>query len=132
MKFEGAVACQQIVQVTVKKPVSPDLLEQQVQKQPNVIYMGLSTRRYGEHFFDLTLKIGEYRFDNLILVVKMVVQISRADIQIVGDNRRGDIGLSEIVEQSQAGFKDAFACTSLRFDIHGPARRPVVCLLQRT
>ena len=53
MNFKRTVACQQIVQVAVEKTELPDLLEQQVQKQPDVIDVGLSVARYGEYCFCL-------------------------------------------------------------------------------
>jgi hypothetical protein len=127
MNFERAIAREQVVEVAVEEAVLPDLLEQQVQEQPNVVDVGLPVTRHGQDFLDFVLEAGEDRFDDFVLVVEVVVQIARADAEVVGDDGRRYVGLAEIVKKPQAGFQDAFACPSLRFAFHAPARRSAGC-----
>ncbi len=46
-------------------------------------------------------------FDDLFLVAEMVVEVSRADIQLVGDHSRGHVRLAALVEEFEAHGEDA-------------------------
>ena len=87
MELERPVARQQVVEVTVEETVLPDLLEQQVQKQPDVLHVRLTVGGNRENAFDFPLECRENGLDDLVLVVEVVIEIARTDVQVVGDDR---------------------------------------------
>jgi hypothetical protein len=70
MNFKHAIAGQQIVQVAVEKTILPDLFEQEMQEQPDVLHIGWPSRRHRQGLLDLPLEDREDRLEDLILVIE--------------------------------------------------------------
>ena len=121
MGFDQPVAGQQIVDVAVEKAEFPDRLEQQVEEKPDVLRLVRALPRGAEQVADFALVVGKKRVDDLVLVVEVVVEIAGADLHFVGDHRRRDVRLAEVVEQAQGGFENPLAGAPSGFAFHALA-----------
>ena len=68
--------------------------------------------------FDLLLELREDAVDDVVFVAEMVVQIAWTDFHLLGDRRRRDVRLADIVEQLQRQFENPFAGAAGRFGFH--------------
>ena len=123
MRFDQPVAGQQVVDVAIEKTEAPDCFEQQVKKQPYILGPEQAGGRRRERSLDLFFVIAEQRIDDLVLVVKVIIEIARADVHFVGDDRRRDVRLAEVVEKFQRGFENALAGAALGLALHSVTLR---------
>jgi len=82
---QATVATEDLDQVAIQEPVVPDALEHQVQLQPDVLQPGqpVGGRRQGR--VHALFVPREELLDDVVLVAEVVIQIARADLQLVGD-----------------------------------------------
>ncbi len=122
LDLERAIVGEQVIEVAVKEAVLPDQLEQHVQEQPSVLDVGFALGGQRQQLVDLPLELLEDAVDDVVFVLEVVVQIARGDVHLLGDQRRVDVGLAEIVEEPQRKLEDAFARAARRLAFHGSAR----------
>ena len=79
--FQMAVAREQIVQVTVQKPVLPNQLKQRVQKEPSVLHV-LHIATGIEQLQNVVFVGVKQVADQQIFGREVVVQIAGADVQL--------------------------------------------------
>src|SRR5690606_27974898 len=87
-------------------------------EQPGVLEMDLAAQRPVEQGIDLALELLEQRVDDVVLVAKVIVEVPRADVHLVGDRTGRDVRLAEIVEQPQRQFEDALTGPPWRLSLH--------------
>ncbi len=104
---QPAVAPDDVVEVPVEEAVVPDRLEHEVQVEPEVLDRPGAGDRLGRVDRDALLEPLEDLLDDLVLVAEVVVEVPRADVQLVGDHAGGDVRLAPRVEERQAHGEDA-------------------------
>jgi hypothetical protein len=105
---QAPVAAEDVDQVAVEEAVIPDALEHQVQLQPDVFQVGQAA--FGRASADrCALRSAEEVLDDVVLVAEVVVQVARADLQLVGDVVGGDVGLALRVEHRERRIEDALS-----------------------
>ena len=84
-------------------------LDDQVQEQPVVLDVQLGFGWRVEQRRHLALEAFEQLQYQRLLAMEVVVEIARADVQLVGDLQCGNVGLALLVEQLQGGLQNALA-----------------------
>ena len=106
VRFQVPIARQQVVQIAVQKAVTPDLLEQRVQKKPGVLNVphigrGIQQPQHGD-FVVVKKLVDQGVFGRVV-----VVQVARTDAQLSRDQRGRDVGFTIPVEQLQRDLCNA-------------------------
>ena len=91
---QAAVAAEDLHQVAVQEAVVPDALEHQVQLQPDVLQPRQAVGGRRQRRIHALLVPREELLDDVVLVAEVVVQVARADLQLVGDMVGRDVGLA--------------------------------------
>jgi hypothetical protein len=105
--------------VPKQKPISGRALEQRMQKNPEIIEGHTLKVRRLQHLSRVSLKRVEQRLNDLFLSSEMVVEITRADIHLVGDFIGCRSGFAFFVEQQQAGDQYSVSGISTHFPTMG-------------
>ena len=79
-----------------------------MQEQPGILDVGLLDGVAAEQVQHPPLESAEQLVDQTLFGPEVVVQVARADVQLVGDAVGGDVRLAVPVEQYQRGLEYAF------------------------
>jgi len=93
----------------------PHALEQQMQQQPKVVNAGCAIGGDDEQRHDLGFVRCIQLADDVVLVAEVIVEVARADVQLVGNVRRRNVRFTETIEQREARLEDALACAARPF-----------------
>src|SRR5690606_30056310 len=85
----------------------PGAREHQGRRQPDVLQPRQAAVGRGEHLGHARLVAREQLLDDVVLVAEVVVQVARADPQLVGDVVGGDGRLALGVEHRERAVEDA-------------------------
>ncbi len=64
--------------------------------------------REARALLNLLLELREEAVDDVVFVAEMVVQVAWTNFHLLGDRRRGDVRLTDIVEQLQGPLEYSF------------------------
>ena len=106
---QAAVAGEDVDQIAVQEAVVPDALENQVQLQPDILKLRQPPCRRRQGGIHPRLVAGEQLLDDVVFIAEVVIQIARADFQLIGNMVGGDVGFTLRVEHRKRCVEDALA-----------------------
>ena len=114
----------QVVDVAIEEAVLEDLLEGEVQDEPEVVDGHETRGRPRQQRLDILLVAAQQPFDNLLLAPEMVVQVPLAHTRFGRDPAERHLDHALGIEQREARGQDAVARARRRASVRLPCADP--------
>ena len=100
------VTGQDIDQILVQETVAGHGFKQQMQEEAELVHGHVCFLGHRQKIQHLCLIGPEQFLNDIAFAFEVVIQVARADLQLIRDQQSGDVGLPKAVEQQQAGVED--------------------------